>query len=217
VETFVKQLKERLRAPLPGPKAQALMSPLREQDERFRHVSGPDRLFRDRPGVRLGSVLVLLYPVGRHFYLPFMQRPVYNGHHSGQISFPGGKVEPEDPDRIYTALREAHEEIGVVPEEVEVLGTLSELYIPPSNYSVVPVVGWASSRPSFVADPVEVADIIEVPLEELLDEMNVRRAKRLLANGLRLETPFYYLRGREIWGATAMMLSELVTLIRELD
>lgn len=210
MESFVKQLKERLRAPLPGPEAQAAMSPLKQQDERF--MQG-----RDRPKVRLGSVLVLLYPVGNRFYLPFMQRPVYNGHHSGQISFPGGKVEQDDPDRIYTALREAHEEIGVDPREVEVLGTLSELYIPPSNYSVIPVVGWASRRPSFVADPVEVADIIEVPLDELLDEMNIRKTKRMLANGLRLETPYYYLGEREIWGATAMMLSEFVTIIRELD
>lgn len=209
MESFVKQLKERLRAPLPGPKAQAAMSPLKQQDERFMQAS--------RQEVRLGSVLVLLYPVGNRFYLPFMQRPVYDGHHSGQISFPGGKVEPEDPDRIFTALREAHEEIGVEPREVEVLGTLSELYIPPSNYSVIPVVGWAPSRPSFVADPVEVADIIEVPLDELLDEMNIRKTKRMLANGLRLETPYYYLGKREIWGATAMMLSEFVTIVRELD
>lgn len=190
------------------------MSPLRQEDDRFRHTG---RAGQERPGARLGSVLVLLYPVGGRFYLPFMQRPVYEGHHSGQISFPGGKVEPEDPDRIYTALREAHEEIGVLPSGVEVLGTLSELYIPPSNYSVVPVVGWAPVRPSFVPDPVEVADIMEVPLDELLDEMNIRQAKRLLGNGLRLETPYYYLGEREIWGATAMILSEFVTLIRELE
>lgn len=209
MESFVRQLKDRLREPLPGAGAQAAMSPLKLQDERFMQAS--------RKEVRLGSVLVLLYPVGNRLYLPFMQRPVYNGHHSGQISFPGGKVEPEDPDRIYTALREAHEEIGVVPQEVEVLGTLSELYIPPSNYSVIPVVGWTSKRPSFVPDPIEVADIIEVPLDELLDEMNIRKTKRILSNGLRLETPFYYLSQREIWGATAMMLSEFVTLIRELD
>lgn len=195
-----------MKEPLPGQPVQALMSPLQEADERF---SGPPKA-----GVRKGSVLILLYPEQEHFFLPLMQRPVYNGHHSGQISFPGGKQEPEDPDPIYTALREAEEELGIDPAKVQVLGTLTELYIPPSNYHVLPVVGWTPKRPEFVPDPVEVADILEVALDDLLNEGNIRTARRLLTNGVHFQTPCYYVKEQEVWGATAMMISEFVEVVR---
>lgn len=206
MEKFVEKLQQELQKPLPGPSAQALMSPMRLKDERF---SGPSK-----KGVRKGSVLILLYPEQGNIYLPLMERPVYNGHHSGQISFPGGKQEPEDPDPIFTALREAEEEMGIDPEQVQVLGTLTELFIPPSNYHVLPVVGYATKRPSFVPDPVEVAAILEVSLEDLLNEGNIRTARRMLANGLHLDTPCFFVEEQEVWGATAMMLSEFLEIVR---
>lgn len=209
MDTFLAQLRKQLQQPLPGPAIQARMSPLQQQDERFAE--------RKRPGVRQGSVLILLYPEKNQLYLPFMERPVYKGHHSGQISFPGGKREPEDPDPIFTALREAEEEIGVDPQKVEILGTLTELYIPPSNYQVLPVVGWTPSRPEFVPDPVEVATIIEAPLAELRQKGSIRQTQRLLSNGLRLQTPFYDVQQHEVWGATAMMLSEFLEVVRRME
>lgn len=207
LETFVAKLKHQLQKPLPGQAIQARMSPQFNGDKRF--TCPP------KPGVRNGSVLILLYPEQGNLYIPLMQRPVYNGHHSGQISFPGGKEEPEDPDPVFTALREAHEEMGIDPTKVEVLGTLTQLYIPPSNYMVLPVVGWTTHRPAFVPDPFEVAEIIEVALSDLLNEGNIRTARRLLASGFPFHTPCYFVEEQEVWGATAMMLSEFTEVVRK--
>ena len=204
--TFIGKLRKQLQQSLPGQKVQAKMSPLLDEDERF--------VQRTRPGVRKGSVLILLYPDQNGLFVPLMVRPVYNGHHSGQISLPGGKQEPEDPDRIFTALRESHEELGIDPEKVQVLGTLTELYIPPSNFQVLPVVGWTPQKPDFVPDPVEVAAIVEVPLEQLLNNKNIKQTKRLLSTGFSFETPCYFVEEQEVWGATAMILSEFLEVVR---
>lgn len=185
------------------------MSPLLQHDERF--VNPP------KPGVRKGSVLILLYPDQHKFYVPLMKRTIYKGHHSGQISLPGGKQEPEDPDSIFTALREAEEELGIDPSRVQVLGTLTELYVPPSNFQVLPVVGWAPQKPDFVPDPKEVASIIHAPLEHLLNNRNIRYNRRLLSSGQSMETPFYLIDEQEVWGATAMILSEFLEVVRRVE
>lgn len=208
MERFIEQIRERLQQNLPGPQAQAEMSPMRLQDERF--------LQAERPRARQGAVLLLLYPYNGRLYLPLMQRPVYKGHHSGQISLPGGKQEPEDKDKIDTALREAWEEIGVEPGKVQLIGRLSELFIPPSNYQVLPVVGFTRERPRFVADPVEVAAIIEVPLEELLSEKSIQQTYRTLTDGVRMKIPYYGVDEHVVWGATAMILSEFLAIVRSL-
>lgn len=208
MERLIEQIRERLEQSLPGPQAQARMSPMRQQDERF--------LQQKRPQARQGAVLLLLYPFKGRLYLPLMQRPVYKGHHSGQISLPGGKQEPEDKDKIETALREAWEEIGVEPEKVQLIGRLSELFIPPSNYQVLPVVGYTRERPRFVADPVEVAAIIEVPLDELLSEKSIQQTYRTLADGVRMKIPCYGVDEHVVWGATAMILSEFLAIVRSL-
>lgn len=209
METFIGKLREQLQQTLPGQKVQARMSPLLDKDERFSE--------RFRPGVRKGSVLILMYPDGNDIYVPLMVRSVYNGHHSGQISLPGGKQEAGDPDGIFTALRESQEELGIDPERVEVLGTLTELYIPPSNFQVLPVVGWSPQRPDFVPDPVEVASLVEVPLEHLLNNRNIRQTKRLLSGGFSFDTPCYFVQEQEVWGATAMILSEFLEIVRRTE
>ncbi len=209
VERLIEHLKKNLQENLPGPEAQAHMSPLKLRDERF--------LERKRTDVRQGAVLLLLYPHNGRLYLPLMQRPVYEGHHSGQISLPGGKQEPEDSDKIETALREAWEEIGVEPSQVKVIGQLSELFIPPSNYQVLPVVGYTSERPDFVADPVEVAAIIEVPLDELLHEKSIQQTYRTLEGGIRMKIPYYGVDEHVVWGATAMILSEFLAIVRTME
>ncbi len=206
---FIRKLKDQLQHPLPGQEVQARMSPLSQKDERFSKGTAP--------GVRKGSVLILLYPDRNRWYVPLMERPVYNGHHSGQISLPGGKQEPEDPDRIFTALREAHEELGIDWSKVRVLGTLTELYVPPSNFRVLPVVGWTSQKPDFIADPHEVASIIKVPLEQLRDNRNIKQTKRLLSSGLAFQTPCYYVEEHEVWGATAMILSEFLEIVNRVE
>lgn len=184
------------------------MSPQLEQDVRFK--------IKPRPDARQGSVLLLLYPQHNALWLPLMQRPVYEGHHSGQVSLPGGKQEPGDPDRIFTALREAEEEMGIPSREVEVLGTLSELFIPPSNFVVLPVVGYMHRPPVFVPDPAEVDQILEVSLPDLLHENFIKFTDSPPGSLYPIRTPYYPVQERVVWGATAMILSEFVCLVQEL-
>ncbi|AHM63449.1 NTP pyrophosphohydrolase [Flammeovirgaceae bacterium 311] len=209
MEEFIHALKNRLQQPLPGIRAQALMSPQLEQDARFK--------LQPRPDARQGSVLLLLYPQQNTIWLPLMQRPQYQGHHSGQVSLPGGKWEPGDTDRLQTALRETEEEMGIPRQGVQILGTLSELYIPPSNFVVLPVVGYMPSAPAFVPDPAEVEQVLEVPLPDLLEENFIRFTNTPPGSLYKIRTPYYPVEERVVWGATAMILSEFVTLVNEME
>ena len=204
---FVLLLENRLQKPLPGRSAQLKMSSLPRIQELMR-LSPPD-------DVRQSSVLILFYPDGDQIYLVLMLRPEYPGVHSGQISFPGGKYEETDESLIYTALREAKEEIGIDPMKVQILGQLTEMYIPPSNFLVTPVVGYQASRPFFVADPKEVKSIIEIRMADLLDNRNRQMKKMKLSLGFSLKVPSYCVNGHVIWGATAMILSELKEIVSE--
>ena len=143
-------------------------------------------------------------------------RSEYGGVHSGQISLPGGKFEETDESLIYTALRESQEEIGIDPGQVQIIGQLTEMYIPPSNFQVTPVVGYQASRPHFTADPKEVAKIIEIKLEDLLDERNRQMKKMKISLGFSLKVPSYFINKNIIWGATAMILSEFREIVAEI-
>ncbi len=206
-QPFLNQLQQNLREPLPGRDAQFRMA-ARDPDGR-----AFDRTARD--DARRGAVLMLLYPhdsdQGEQVHLPLIVRPTYDGVHSGQVALPGGGREPADADLVATALREAHEEVGVPPSGVSVLGTLSPLYIFASNYLIQPVVGWAAARPDFCRDPREVAALVEAPLAELLDARSYRR-ERWRLRGHDADVPFFAVQGQTVWGATAMMLSELLAL-----
>jgi 8-oxo-dGTP pyrophosphatase MutT (NUDIX family) len=202
----IDRLKYLLEGPLPGEPAHELMAP----SARFTGTRMPDPAL-----ARPSSILILFYPRKGKWFLPFIQRPVYNGVHSGQISFPGGKCEEEDSDYCSTALRETHEEIGIAPDDVTIIGALTPLYIPNSNFYVYPQVGWIDYLPEFSPDPTEVDEVIEVPLELLLSEKNVKQFSREF-NGTSLTAPYFDVQGREIWGATAMMLSEMLEVIRKL-
>jgi 8-oxo-dGTP pyrophosphatase MutT (NUDIX family) len=162
---------------------------------------------------RQGGVLVLFYPQADQLYLPLILRPTYDGAHSGQVSFPGGGQDALDANITATALREAYEEIGVEPEQVQILGQLSKLYILPSNYEVTPTVGWIGHRPDFRTDPYEVAKLLEVRLSDLQDPHN-RRQEEWQLRDRKANVPFFYVCGQTIWGATAMILSELLAVIR---
>ena len=142
-----------------------------------------------------------------------MQRPDYNGVHGGQISFPGGKKEPEDENVIQTALREAHEEIGVDSSKVNVIETLTPLFIPVSNMIVTPVIGWINEKPVFNHQPEEVVFLIEADLKRLLDP-SIVKLKPFEIRGETIEVKYFDYEGNTIWGATAMILHELLIILR---
>ena len=205
---FVHLLEKRLQQPLPGISAQLKMSS-RARIQKLTKFSRPADPLRS-------SVLILLYPFDGRIKLVLMLRPEYSGIHSGQISLPGGKFEDGDDSLVNTALREAQEEIGIDPVLIRIIGQLTELYIPPSNFMVTPVVGYQTSQPEFTADPKEVARIIEINADDLLDIQNIRRKKIKLKLGFTLMVPAYFIDGNIIWGATAMILSEFSELAAEI-
>jgi 8-oxo-dGTP pyrophosphatase MutT (NUDIX family) len=208
MDILIKRIIQALEGDLPGMEAHAAMAPRGLGDERFRLKVPSDAL--------LGSVLILLYEIDGEAFFPLMQRPVYDGHHSGQISLPGGKLEPGDPDRVATALREAEEEMGIPRQRVEVLGNLSELYIPPSNFRVLPVLGYMREKPLFIPDPVEVASIIETPVRALLTPEARQETDRPPGIRYSMRVPYFAVGEHVVWGATAMMLSEFLSVVQPL-
>lgn len=166
-----------------------------------------------RSDARQAAVLMLLYPRTEQLYLPMIVRPTYAGVHSGQIALPGGKVESEDTSLVAAALRETEEEIGVRVPEAQVIGVLSELYIPPSNFIVTPVLAYTEEQPSYQPDPTEVAKVLDFSLSAFtkLDNQSTVRVKAM--KNITLEAPCYNIDGHIVWGATAMMISELLAVL----
>jgi 8-oxo-dGTP pyrophosphatase MutT (NUDIX family) len=160
---------------------------------------------------RQAAVMVLLYPsaTSGELALVLMRRAEYPGDvHSGQISLPGGSCEPGESWE-QTARRELCEELGVCnPDRLETLGTLTPIYVPPSNFEIHPVVGVLPERPTFQLDPREVAGILEIPVRDLFDEGLKRYEEREIAPGRRATIHYYWLGESVVWGATAIMLSE---------
>ncbi len=194
-----------MKLPLPGKAAQLSMSPSPVDKRRFESKLPPNH--------RKGSVLILIYPHEDKAFFPLIKRPVYRGVHSGQIAFPGGKMEEEDQDEIDTALREAWEEVGILPEQVKLIGRMSDLFIPASNFLVTPVLAYSEVMPDFVAEEKEVARIIQTAVSTLL-EPSYRKQKILeISNNFRLDTPYFEVDKEMVWGATAMILSELLQIL----
>jgi 8-oxo-dGTP pyrophosphatase MutT (NUDIX family) len=163
----------------------------------------------------MAAVMILMYRFRGETFLVFIKRNEYDGPHSAQVSFPGGAKEAGDISIEDTALRETREELGI-NEEIEVLGTLTPLHIPVSNFDVIPVVGWMKSRPDFQPDPTEVQYLIESPVSTLMDPENVG-LETLHRNNRSIVAPFYKTGNDKIWGATAMMLSEFLQLASTLQ
>ncbi|MFN8343408.1 MAG: CoA pyrophosphatase [Spirosomataceae bacterium] len=199
---FINHLQIQLRQPLPGPEAHLKMA----SASRLRLKTQPNEK------TRRSAVLILFYPYRDQILVPLILRPKYDGVHAGQMAFPGGRYEKTDENLIRTALREAQEEIGIKASDVRVLGQLTELFIPPSNFFVLPVIGKLSYRPDFYPDPREVEAVLEVSLDEMMDERIVGSTV-LDVRGVTIDAPFYDIQGHKVWGATAMMISELLTII----
>ncbi len=184
-------------------RAQQRMAP--EPRPLRRPVTVPDQ-------ARQGAVLVLLYPGTAGPDLVFIRRPDDLNAHAGQIAFPGGQQD-RDERLVETALRETKEEIGVPPGAIQVLGTLSPIYIPVSDFEVHPFVGWHAGRPRFTPSADEVAEILEAPLNGLLDPTR-REVETWFLYGMDVVVPFFRLGPHKVWGATAIILEELIERLR---
>lgn len=195
--------------PLPGEASHYKMAP----EIRIRELL-EGKIRKKNP--RKAAVLALFYPSFENStQLLCILRKTYNGVHSNQVGFPGGKAELEDEDLEATALRETHEEVGVHPSDVKVIREISEIYIPPSNFEVQPYIGLYNEPRPFVIQETEVERFIEISLTDFLKESNVVTKKLSTSYAKEIEVPAFELNGYIVWGATAMMLSEIKELLKQ--
>ena len=208
-ETFLNSVSKIKNLNLPGEHSQFKMSPpfrrqlMDENREKMKYAKKAGVLALFYPDQEINTKLILIL------------RKTYKGVHSAQVGFPGGKLEHNDPDLAFTALRETEEEVGVIKDSVEIIKPLTELYIPPSNYTVAPFLGITHHTPKFIKQEEEVEDLIEVPLLEFMDDRNTKNVKVMTSYDVELEVPAFDLNGYIIWGATAMMMSELKDLLKK--
>lgn len=204
-DVLLERLSTRLEGPLPGHDAHATMAPRSQVRKRALSVKG--RTCRD------AGVLVLLFPRDGEPTIVLTVRRDELSDHGGQISFPGGKREG-DETLSETALRETWEEVGLVPSAVRLLGPLTPLYVPPSAFCVYPVLGATSETPSLRPTDREVEQVLDVSLRHLLDS-DTRIVETWTLHGREIDVPYYDVGGHTVWGATAMMLAEVLAVIRE--
>ncbi len=200
-------LRQRLSLPLPGVDAHYKMA------NKERRINMARLKIPENP--KRSAVLILIYEKGKTIRFPLIVRPVYDGVHSGQVALPGGKVDEKDKSLQATAIRETEEETGIIKKNVRIIGQLSELYIPPSNFLVTPFVGVYNQKPVFVAQKREVARIVETDVEKIMDEKHIYEKEMKLSSGATVLTPYFDLDGLVVWGATAMILSEFKTVLYE--
>jgi 8-oxo-dGTP pyrophosphatase MutT (NUDIX family) len=206
MELFSEYLRRRLASDLPGESAQFRMAPAGRP--RATPISGIDS------PARQSAVLIYLFPQRDGWHTVLMKRPHYDGVHSGQVSIPGGQLEDGETHR-QAALREFREETGVWVDDRQLLGTLSDLFIPTSNFLVRPFVACAAAKPRFAPDPVEVEAIIELSVRALIGGDIEKSGILTPSIGGRIEAPYFDVHNHRVWGATAMILSELKEILRD--
>jgi len=208
MKNYIDQLKLELEEPLPGLDAQIEMSHV------LRRSVKPAPLDAQKAGV-----LILLFPKNEEWQIALTQRTskYANDKHKGQMSFPGGKMEASDKDIIETALRETEEEIGVGRHKINVLGKLTTLYIPVSNFLVQPVIGYVEKEPEFKLEENEVEELVSSSVK-VICSVDVRKKKNLsISKQMTLNhVPYFDIQDKVVWGATAMILSEFVAINKQI-
>ena len=204
---FLKFIPKIAKENLIGEKAHQKMSP----PERLKFINESDP---SKFNPRKAAVLMLFYPKNKETHLVLIVRNAYPGVHSSQIGFPGGKVETYDDSLTDTALRETEEEVGISASQINIVCAFSSVYIPPSNFMAHPFLGYSTEELIFRPDPSEVAGIIELPLEHLLDDANAVIEKMATSYSDAIDVPAFIINEHRVWGATAMMLGELKDVLK---
>jgi 8-oxo-dGTP pyrophosphatase MutT (NUDIX family) len=168
-----------------------------------RPIRRPDNL---NGSAKLAAVLLLLFPKDDHLSTVMIKRNEYPGVHSGQIGLPGGRQEDGETFDM-TALRETYEELGIQPSHITLIGQLTPIYIPPSDFEVHPFVGYTPQHPTWQPDPNEVADIVETPIAAFFDD-TLKKNQEIHVDTFTITAPYYDINGHQVWGATAIILSE---------
>jgi 8-oxo-dGTP pyrophosphatase MutT (NUDIX family) len=204
-ELLINDLIDALKKPLPG---HSELPARIEPNKAFGPIAPNDK-------TRISAVLLSLYPDKGDVFFPLILRPEYDGTHGGQVAFPGGQAELQDENLARTALREAQEEVGIKAIDVEVMGNLTKIFIPPSNFWVTPYIGFLPYRPDFFPDKREVDKVIEVSLTELIN--NTKIEKRLIqVRKHKLNTYGFEIQEQWVWGATALMLFEFLEVLKQI-
>jgi 8-oxo-dGTP pyrophosphatase MutT (NUDIX family) len=204
MENWLNIIREALKGELPGKESHRKMLPL------GRELTGPEA---SDPDLKSSGVLLLLYPEGKELYLCLIKRQSYLKHHAGQIGFPGGRKEMKDISLTDTALRETSEETGIPQDKIRLLGALSPLYVAVSGFIIHPFVAWYPDTPAFNIDTGEVEKIVLFPLLRNLKKPDIREVSLETLTGW-LTVPALQCAGEIIWGATAMILSEFLDILR---
>ena len=209
MQSLPELLKQEISNGLPAADAHRVMAPMqRIVDQNYDEI---------KKTAKLSAVLILLFKNDNQWSTMLMERNTYNGHHSGQISFPGGRKEDYDIDLEATALREFQEEMGIKLSPQNVIGEMSELFIPPSNFYVKPYLAYTDDNLEFIPEEKEVSALLPIPLNQLLDP-KVKTIEKVVVSksNISINAPVYKVNGKTIWGATAMMISELEFLLKRI-
>jgi 8-oxo-dGTP pyrophosphatase MutT (NUDIX family) len=174
-------------------------------------------IFEAPPTARKAAVMMLIFPKNGEWHIVLTKRTGNaNDPHSHQMSFPGGSVEPSDADLSQTALRETQEEIGVAPSTIRLIGAMTDVYIPVSNFHVQPFLAWTDGVPQYKRQETEVKEIIEAPFSVLRNEANWKVKDMRISEQYDLKNvPYFDIFGNAVWGATAMMLAEFLEILRD--
>ncbi|NDP19602.1 MAG: CoA pyrophosphatase [Paludibacter sp.] len=201
------ELKLKLSKPLPGIHSHLKMAP----EHRAEQLMSYDDGFKE---AKIGAVLILFYHENDDLKMIVIRRSNYVGIHAGQIAFPGGRYEEEDKNVMTTALREIEEEIGITKDKIEIIGQLSDIYIPPSNFLISVFVGYLDEKPMYKIEELEVEEVIEVPFGDFF-KPHLIKEKEFFVSSLNASSkaPYFDVTNAEIWGASAMVISELLDLI----
>jgi len=203
------EIKQKLQLPLPGMISHLKMAPPHRAHEIINQLDNAEN-------AKKSAVLILFFHEHNELKMIVIRRSVYVGIHSGQIAFPGGRYEEEDLEVKTTALREIEEEIGIPREKIEILGRLSDIYVPPSNFLISVFVGYLAERPEYNIDEREVDEVIEIPFSEFYKPDTVKE-KDFYVNSIKAadNAPYYDVSNAQIWGASAMVISELLDMLKQ--